>query len=374
MDNTGQEWIVYLDDTLRMLSSVSSSQSIDVGVSGTLPKIDVGYNEEFIIKNDSPDVIYFVRGCDGRITEIPVASTPLYDMDTLGVPNISISIRQHHVRYDQPKRNENKATLYGLKSTTLITNSVYIPEIGGFLCSLGHLNRVLKICKTRYQPIAPDSAMPVWIHAHQTTGHMSYLYATVNNRIVRVPVQKGSTEHAADRVIYYQWQYDPQKANSDVLDTIPTDHFLKKSLWETSHGEFVSTSYEELKQILIKRGTDMGYLDTLREQLSDSNKEVTMLRGLVTKLSDPKIQEDLLSDKHRERGIKKLHDVFDMLDRIGTVTKTGQDIHGKYTNHKRQAQSEKYERIERILALGSMTMKTLAPIIATVLNIVKFLK
>lgn len=374
MQNQERDWIVYLDDTLRSLDKVSSASSIDVGVTGTLPRVDVGFNSEFTIKNESPDVVYFVRGCDARITPIPVAKTPIYDLDTLATPSISIYIRTNHVNHDNPKKNKNDAVRYALDYNSLIAQSIYIPEVGGFLCSLSQLNRVTKICKTRYQPVAPDSAMPVWIYAHATNSRLTHLYATVNNRIVRIPVQRGSTDHAVDRVIYYQWSYTPERQNTDVLDTIPTDHFLKSSLWETKHGEYISTSYDELKHLLIKRGIDMDYIDVLKEQLRESQKNELAYKSVITKLMNPEIQQDLLSEKYRERGIKRMHDAFDLIDRVASVAKSGQDIHDKYKAQKRKSIEDKFIWVKQAADAASGVMRVLTPFVAMVGSILKLLK
>lgn len=365
------DWIVYLDDTLKRLADVGSSHPIDVGELGNLPKIDVGYNEEFSIKNESSEVVYFVRGRDVKVIPIPVASQPMFDLDTIGGPNISIYIRSHQVNCGSAKKNKNEAMRYGLDSRKLINESIYIPELGGFLCSLAQLTRVERLCRAQYRPIAPDAATPVWIHAHMECSHLEALYATVNHRIVRVKVRKGHTEYARNRIIYYQWEYHPDRMDHDTVDSIPADHFLTHSLWKTKHGEYVATSYQELKILLSNRGIDMDYIQTLRDENAKKEREITQLRARVSALASPEVQEDFIKDMSRTRRMKHLNEWFGVADRVTSTAKAGQEIHEKYKTSKRKSVDDSFNRIRHVIDTGSGIMRVLTPTVNFIASVIK---
>ena len=371
MKDEDYDWIVYLDDTIRVLSKVSESSPVGVAVDGVLPRIDIGYNEEFSIKNESKDVLYFVRGVGGHVEEIPPAPVSVMCYDTIGAPDVSIYIRKHRVNTKTPKLNNNSATRYGLDSRKLISHPIYIPELGGFLCALSQLSRTKNYCRTRYQPIAPDASCPVWIHAHMSNTTLTHLYASVNNRIVKVKIHRGDTDHARDRVIYYQWACSPDKEVRDVLDTVPAEYFVENSVWETKNGEYVSTTYDELKVLLERRGIDIDYIQTLKEELAKRDKENAFLKGQLNKLADPAIQDEFISEKRREKFVKTIKDTFDVIDRGTAATKAGQDIHDKYYASKRKRAEDSFFRIKQVLESGSGVMRILTSALSLLSGIMK---
>mgnify|MGYP001269866266 FL=1 len=371
MSNEDCDWILRLDDTLRLLSQISESSGVGVAVDGVLPRIDIGYNEEFSIKNESKDTLYFVRGGSSRIIEVPPAPVRMVCYDTIGASDVSVCIRINHVNTRTPKLNSNMATQYSFNSRHLVQTSVFIPELGGFLCSLSQLSRVKNICRTRYQPISPDAACPVWIHAHMTDTHLTHLYASVNNRIVRIKVHRGRTDHAQNRLIYYQWAYSPDREVHESLDTIPMDHFAKNSMWETKYGEFVTTTYEELKVILERRGIDMDYIQMLKEECVKKDKDIAFFKSQMVKLADPLLQEDFISDKRRERIVKTVKDTLDVIDKAASTTKTGQDIHDKYLAGKRKRAEDSFFRIKQLVDSGSGIVRLLTGLVSLVGSAIK---
>lgn len=373
MKSEDQDWIMYLDDTIRLLSRVSQSSEVGVAADGVLPRTESGYNEEFTIKNESTNPIYFVRGADCRTITIDPTPTNIMHYDTIGAPDVTVYIRQHHVDLQNQKNNSNKAMRYALDSRKLVHLSVYIPELGGFLCSLSQLSRVKNYCGTRYKPVAPDASCPVWIHAHITRSHLTHLYASVNNTIVKVKVHSGETDHARDRIIYYQWSYDPERLTHEILDTIPADHFLKHTRWETKSGQYVTTTYEELKVLMCRRDIDIDYNQTLKDNLALKEKENAYLKSQIIKLADPVMQNDIMTEKAREKLVKTLKDTFDVIDRTTSAAKAGLDIQDKYHSNQRKRADDSFSRLKQVLESGSGVMRILTSAVSLLGSIMKLI-
>lgn len=370
MEQDELDWVVYLDDTIRRLDRVSPATPVALGINGTLNPIPSGYNEEISVQNESDETLHLVRGGDARVTVIPASQNPMRLESTLSFKNITVNVRKALINPDQPKKSTNEAVSYSLDLETMHKHPIYIPETGAFLCTTGYLTRVKNLCRARYLPIAPDASSQVWIYAHQTEPTHPCLYASVNKSIVRINIAKGETEHVENRLVYYQSNFIPEEKKNYLIDTIPMSHFDKHTTWTTEHGEFVSTSYEELKLLLKNRGIDIEYTQSLRDMLGQKDKELHSLKAQLTAALNPEFQGDILTAKKREIRRSFIKETLDHIKAALGIADTSMSMYHKHDKVKR----EKAERVSPIFKKIGDASAQCAKALPLILSICKGIK
>lgn len=358
MQQLERDWIVYLDDTIRRIDQVAPATPLLLGNSGVLGNATCGYSEEITVQNNSSEVIYVVRGSEPTVTPVLPLPQGLDDI-IIGTPcAVVVSIREHTKDPRNPKKaDKNEAIQHTIDFKTLYSNPIYIPQTGAFICTGEFLSRVKTISSARYNAIAPDASSQVWIYAHQTRRIHTELYASVNNQIVRIKVRTGPTEHVIDRAIYYQSLYQETIPDSHLIDTIPMDHFDEHTVWKTKYGEYISTSYEELKLLLSDRGIDIGYAQSLEEQLQESKRMVAHLKKMLKESMTPEVKQFLLDEKRTEQRWKHFTRLQSVSDWFMGIVKQGTDTYDKYHHAKRKREEAMAPSLRKVFDIGSELLR-----------------